>query len=150
MALDTSKVHPALVDATRLVYVEMLTDDQKATTVGLMTRAVGCFSAQGMNSRGVLTDNSSPFRSGEWLSSCTTLDLKPILTSPYTSRTNGNAERFSRTLLGVGAYGLAYQTSDERSRWLPRYLGIDNGRRCHMALGGLSPQQCLKRLLFAE
>lgn len=61
MALDTSKVHPALVDATRLVYVDMLTDDQMATTVGLMTRAVGCFSAQGMNSRGVLTDNTRPF-----------------------------------------------------------------------------------------
>jgi hypothetical protein len=48
------------------------------------------------------------------------------------------------------AYVIAYQTSSERNRWLPRYLGISNGQRCHMALGGLSPQQCLQRLLIAE
>jgi hypothetical protein len=45
---------------------------------------------------------------------------------------------------------MAFQTSEERNRWLPRYLGLYNGRRCHMALGGLSPQQCLQRLLIAE
>ncbi|WP_231596289.1 hypothetical protein [Synechococcus sp. CBW1108] len=43
-----------------------------------------------------------------------------------------------------------YQTSAERNCWLPRYLGIYNGIRCHMALGGLSDQQRLKRLLIAE
>jgi len=40
--------------------------------------------------------------------------------------------------------------SEERNRWLPRYLGIYNVTICHMALGGLSPQQCLQRLLIAE
>ncbi len=29
---------------------------------------------------------------------------------------------------------IAYQTSDERNNWLPHYLGIYNGSRCHMAL----------------
>ncbi len=38
------------------------------------------------------------------------------------------------------AYVIAYQTSEERNRWLTRYLGIYNGHRCHMALGGLTPQ----------
>ena len=45
---------------------------------------------------------------------------------------------------------MAFQTSEERKRWLPRYLTLYNDRRCHMALGGLSPQQCLQRLLLAE
>ncbi len=46
--------------------------------------------------------------------------------------------------------GLRHETSEERNRWLPRYLGIYNGHRFHMALGGLSPQQSLQRLLIAE
>lgn len=32
---------------------------------------------------------------------------------------------------------MAFQTSDERNQWLSRYLGIYNGRRCHMAVGGI-------------
>ena len=44
---------------------------------------------------------------------------------------------------------MAFQTSEERNCWVPRYLAIYNGRRCHMALGGLSPQQRLQ-LLLAE
>ncbi len=62
----------------------------------------------------------------------------------------GKAERFIKTLPGEWAYVIAYQTSDERNHWLPRYLGIYNGTKCHMALGGLSPQQFLQRLLIAE
>ncbi len=45
---------------------------------------------------------------------------------------------------------MPFQTSAERNSWLPRYLGLYNGHRCHMALGGLSPQQSLQRLLNAE
>jgi hypothetical protein len=38
---------------------------------------------------------------------------------------------------------MPFQTSEERKQWLPRYLKLYNLRRCHMALGGLSPQQRL-------
>jgi transposase InsO family protein len=71
-------------------------------------------------------------------------------TKACTPQTNGKAERFIKTLLAEWAYVIAYQTSEERNRWLPRSLGIDNSHRCHMALGGLSPQQCLQRLLITE
>lgn len=67
----------------------------------------------------------------------------------YTPQTNGKAERFIEPLLAEWAYVIAYQTSDERNCCLPRYLGIYIGNRCHVALGGLSPQQCLNRLLIA-
>ena len=62
----------------------------------------------------------------------------------------GKAERFSKTLLSEWAYAMPFQTSNERNSWLPRYLGLYNGRRFHMALGGLSPQQRLNQLLSAE
>jgi transposase InsO family protein len=130
--------------------VEVLSDEQKATTVGFLARAVGWFSEQGITCRRVLSDNGSSYRSGEWRKVCSVLDLKPIRTTPYTPRTNGKAERFIKTLLGEWAYAMPFQTSEERNqRWLPRYLGLYNKRRCHMALGGLSPQQCLQLLLVA-
>ncbi|EAQ74113.1 MULTISPECIES: integrase core domain-containing protein [unclassified Synechococcus] len=46
-------------------------------------------------------------------------------------------ERFIKTLLAEWAYVIAYQTSAELHHWLPRYLGIYNGHKCHMALGVL-------------
>ena len=42
---------------------------------------------------------------------------------------------------------MPFQTSEERNRWLPRYLAIYNRLRQHSALGGRSPQQRLKELL---
>ena len=93
------KVHVAVDDATRLVYVEVLPDEQKATTVGFLTRAVGWFNEQGITCHRILSDNGSAYRSGDWRKACRALDLKPIRTKPYTPRTNGKAERFIKTLL---------------------------------------------------
>lgn len=42
---------------------------------------------------------------------------------------------------------MPYGASLARNGLLPAYLLIDNGRRCHMALGGLTPQQRLAQLL---
>ena len=83
------KVHVAIDDATRLAYVEVLPDEQKATTVGFLARAVGWFSQQGITCQRVLSDNGSAYRSGAWRKACKTLDLRPIRTKPYTPRTNG-------------------------------------------------------------
>jgi transposase InsO family protein len=137
-------------------HVEVLTDEQKATTVGFLASAIGWFSEQGITCRRVLSDNGSAYRSGDWRKACRALDLKPICTRPHTPQTNGKAERFIKpqasaqqwTFLAEWAYVIAYQTSDERNRWLPRDLRIDSGIRCHMALGDLSPQQSLQRLLI--
>jgi hypothetical protein len=88
------KVHVAIEDATRLAYVEVLPDEQKATTVGFLARAVGWFSQQGITCRRVLSDNGSAYRSGAWRKACKTLDLRSTRTKPYTPRTNGKAERY--------------------------------------------------------
>jgi transposase InsO family protein len=143
-------VHVAVDDATRLAYVEVLPDEQQSTTVGFLVRAVGWFSEQGMPCRRILSDNGSAYRSGAWRKACRSMAIKPIRTKPYTPQTNGKAERFIKTLLNEWAYGMPFQTSNERNRWLPRYLGLYNSRRSHMALGGLSPQQRLNQLLNAE
>jgi len=42
---------------------------------------------------------------------------------------------------------MAFPNSEERNRWLPRYLSINNRLRKHSALGWLSPQQRPAELL---
>ena len=88
------KVHVAIDDATRLAYVEVLADEQKATTIGFLARAVGWFSEQGIICRRILSDNGPAYRSCSWRKACRALDLKPIRTKPYTPHTHGKAERF--------------------------------------------------------
>ncbi len=57
---------------------------------------------------------------------------------------------YIKMILTEWAYVIAYQTSSVRNHWLPRHLGVYNGQRCHIALGGLTPQQSLQRLLITE
>ena len=144
------KAHVAIDDATRLAYVEVLPDEKQATTVGFLLRAVAWFDGQGISCKRVLSDNGSAYRSKPWREACSALGLTPKRTRPYTPRTNGKAERFIKTLLAEWAYSMAFQTSTERSRWLPRYLAIYNGSRCHMALAGRTPFQQLGLLRATE
>ena len=100
--------------------------------------------------RRVLSDNGSAYRSKPWREACSALGLISKRTRPNSPQTNGKAERFIKTLLAEWAYSMAFQTSTERNRWLPRYLAICNGRRCHMALAGRTPFQQLGLLRATE
>ena len=141
------KVHVAIDDATRLAYVEVLADEQKPTVIGFLSRAVAWFNGQGVECRQVMSDNGPAYVSKAFAKACRTLGLRHIRTRPYTPRTNGKAERFIQTLCREWAYAMAFQNSEERNRWLPRYLAIYNRHRKHSALGWLSPQQRLVELL---
>ena len=141
------RVHVAIDDATRLAYVEVLADEQQATAIGFLTRAVVWFNGQGVECRQVMSDNGPAYLSRSFAKACKALGLKHIRTRPYTPRTNGKAERFIQTLCKEWAYAMAFQNSQERDNWLPRYLSIYNRLRKHSALGGRSPQQRLNELL---
>ena len=84
---------------------------------------------------------------GSSAKACRTLGLRHIRTRPYTPRTNGKAERFIQTLCREWAYAMPYQNSEERNRWLPRYLAIYNRLMKHSALDWRPPQQRLAELL---
>ena len=144
------KAHVVIDDATRLADAEVLPDEKQATTVGFLLRAVAWFDTQGITCKRVLSDNGSAYRSKPWREACIALSLTPKRTRPYTPRTNGKAERFIKTLLAEWAYSMPFQTSGERNQWLPRYLAIHNGRRCHMALAGRTPIQQLGWLRATE
>jgi len=144
------KAHLAVDEATRLAYVEVLPDEQKATTVGFLVRAVSWFNSQGISCRRVLSDNGSAYRSKQWRKACGAMGLKAKRTRAFRPQTNGKANRFIKTVQNEWAYGKPFASSDERRHWLPRYLSINNGRRCHMALAGRTPFQQLQRLRVTE
>jgi transposase InsO family protein len=141
------KVHVAVDDATRLAYVEVLVDEQKPTVIGFLSRAIAWFNSQGIECRRVMSDNGPAYVSKAFAKACRTLGFRHIHTRNYTPRTKGKAERFIQTLCKECAYAMAYPNSEERNRWLPRYLAIYNRLRKHSALGWRSPQQRLKELL---
>jgi len=98
----------------------------------------------------VLSDNGSAYRSKPCQLACEALGLTPKRTRPNTPRTNGKAERFIKTLESEWAYGMSFQSSAERNRWLSRYLAIYNRRRRPMALAGRTPFQELALLRATE
>jgi hypothetical protein len=65
-------------------------------------------------------------------------------------QTNRKAERFIKILLNEWAYGLSSQSSEERNRWLSRFLAIYNVCRCHMRLAGRIPFQQISLLQATE
>ena len=125
-------VHVAIDDATRLAYVEVLTDEKAITAIGFLRRAVAHYAAYGITVERLLTDNGSAYRSTIHAIACRALGIRHLRTRPYRPQTNGKAERFIRTLLGGWAYGAIYRSSDERNAALAGWLDFYN-RRHHTA-----------------
>lgn len=118
-------------DATRLAHVEVLSDEQKATTAGFLTKAVGWFNEQGITSRRILLGNGSANRAGDWRKACKVLDLNPIRTTPYRLRTNGKADRLIQPLCREWSYAIRFLASDERNCRPPRYLMLETTQVSH-------------------
>jgi transposase InsO family protein len=137
-------VHIAIDDATRLAYVEVLTDEKATSAAAFLRRAVAHFGGHGIRVQRVMTDNGACYRSIVHALACKALGLKHLRTRPYRPRTNGKAERFIRTLLAGWAYGAIYGTSAERAAALPGWLDFYNRRRPHGALSHQAPLQRLE------
>jgi transposase InsO family protein/transposase len=139
-------VHVAIDDATRLAYVEVLTDEKATTAIGFLRRAVEHYQARGITIERLITDNGSAYRSTIHAIACRTLRIRHLRTRPYRPQTNGKAERFIRTLLGGWAYGAVYRSSTERTAALNGWLDWYNTRRPHGALSHKPPIARLNEL----
>jgi len=136
-------VHVCVDDATRLAYVEVLSDEKGQTAVGFLQRAIAFYASHGITVHSVMTDNGACYRSIVHAVACRALGIRHLRTRPYRPRTNGKAERFIRTLLAGWAYGAIYGTSRERTAALDGWLWTYNHRRPH---GSLSHQPPAARL----
>jgi transposase InsO family protein len=132
-------VHVAIDDATRLAYVEVLSDEKAVTAIAFLRRAVEHFSSYGMTVEQLITDNGSAYRSTVHAIACRTLGIRHLRTRPYRPQTNGKAERFIRTMLGGWAYGAIYRDSAERIAALSGWLDFYNRQRPHGAIGHKPP-----------
>lgn len=94
-----------------------------------------------------MSHNGPNYNSRAFAKVCRILGVRHIRTNPYTSRTNGKAEMFIQMDCREWAYAMAFQNSEERNQWLPRYLSIFNRLRKHLALGWRSPHERLVELL---
>jgi transposase InsO family protein len=139
-------VHVCVDDATRLAYVEVLSDEKATTAVGFLGRAIAFYAAHGVSVERVMTDNGSAYRSTIHAFACRALGIRHLRTRPYRPRTNGKAERFIRTLLAGWAYGAIYGTSRERAAALDGWLWTYNHRRPHGALSHKPPIARLREL----
>ena len=132
-------VHVCVDDATRLAYVEVLSDEKAITVVGFLRRAVAFYRRHGITVERVMTDNGSGYRSALHAAACRAMGLRHLRTRPYRPRTNGKAERFIRTMLGGWAYGAIYASSPERTAALDGWLWHYNHDRPHGALSHKPP-----------
>jgi len=139
-------VHIAIDDATRLAYVEVLSDEKATTAVGFLRRAVEHYAGYGITVERLITDNGSPYRSTVHAIACRALGIRHVRTRPYRPQTNGKAERFIRTLLGGWAYGAIYRDSAERTAALAGWIDFYNRRRPHGALSHKPPIARLNEL----
>jgi transposase InsO family protein/transposase len=140
-------VHVAIDDATRLAYVEVLSDEKATTAVGFLRRAIAFYERHGIAVERVITDNGSPYRSTVHAITCRTLGVRHLRTRPYRPQTNGKAERFIRTMLAGWAYGAIYASSAEHTAAPDGWLWHYNHHRKHSALGRQPPITRLNNLL---
>jgi transposase InsO family protein len=136
-------VHVCVDDATRLAYVEVLSNEQAVTAIGFLRRAIAFYRRHGISVERVMTDNGPAYRSAIHAVACRAIGIRHLRTRPYRPRTNGKAERFIRTLLGGWAYGAIYASSAERTAALDGWIWTYNHRRPH---GSLSHKPPITRL----
>lgn len=140
------RVHVCVDDATRLAYVEVLSDEKARTAVGFLKRAVAFYAAHGIAVERVMTDNGPAYTSIAHAIACRAMKIRHIRTRPFRPRTNGKAERFIRTMLGGWAYGAIYRDSAQRTAALSGWLDFYNWRRPHGSLSHKPPGARLAEL----
>ncbi|WP_432941056.1 IS481 family transposase [Kribbella sp. CA-253562] len=135
----TSFVHTVIDDYSRLAYLEIHADENAATAIGVLRRAVAWYADHGVTIQRVLSDNGSAYKSHAWNDACTELGITPKRTRPYRPQTNGKIERFHRTLADGWAYARFYTSETQRRAALPGWLHFYNHHRPHSAIGGQPP-----------
>ena len=139
-------LHVCVDDYSRVVYVELLADEQGVTAAAFLARAAAHFAGRGVRIERVLSDNGSCYRSTDFAETCAQLQIVHSRTRPRRPQTNGKAERFIQSLLREWAYARLYTTSEERSTTLPTWINHYNYRRPHGSLNHQPPATRLNNL----
>jgi transposase InsO family protein len=143
-------IHTALDDRSRIVYSEILDDEQAVTAAAFWRRAASWFAALGVTCERVITDNGSCYRSGLWHRACAATNTTVKKTRPRRPQTNGKVERYHRILLEEWAYIRPWTSEAQRHAGYARFIHFYNHHRPHGALGWATPTSILGDNLPAE
>jgi transposase InsO family protein len=139
-------IHTALDDRTRIIYSEILNDEQATTAAAFWQRAAVWFAQQGITCERVITDNGSCYKSGLWHRACAATGTAVKKTRPRRPQTNGKVERYHRILLEEWAYIRPWTSERERVFGYDRFTHFYNSHRPHGALGWSTPTDTLTAL----
>ena len=143
-------IHTVVDDRSRLVYSEILDNEQAATAAGFWNRAAAWFIARGVTPKRVLTDNGSCYRSGLWHRACAATGTTVKKTRSRRPQTNGKVERFHRMLLEESAYIRHWSSETERHHAYTGFIHFYNHHRSHGSLGWATPASIIQDNLPAE
>jgi transposase InsO family protein len=132
-------VHVAIDDHSRVAFGTLQGDETGTSACRALLQALRYYASLGVRFRRLLTDNGACYKSRRFRRLCRRLGLKHRYTRPYSPRTNGKAERFIQTALREWAYARAYESSDQRGRYLPAWLHQYNWHRPHASLNYQPP-----------
>jgi len=139
-------LHSAIDDRTRVVYSEVLDDEQAWTAAGFWHRANVFYEALGIHVERVLSDNGPCYRSRAWRAALDATGITMKKTRPYRPQTNGKIERFHRILLEEWAYIRPWTSEAERHQHYERFCHFYNHHRSHGSLGWATPMDMLALL----
>lgn len=129
--------HVAIDDHSRVVYVEVHTNEKGDTCAKFITRAVDWFTNHDVTVERVMTDNARNYRTSRlFQQALINTGIKHLLTRPYRPQTNGKAERFNKTLLDEWAYDQPYTSNQQRLDSLSGWLHDYNWHRLHTEVNG--------------
>ena len=132
--------HACVDDHSRLAFAQVYDDERAPTVVAFVVDALAFYERHGIQVRRILTDNAWTYTKNRGLRELLACRrIEHWTTQPYRPRTNGKVERFHQTMAREWAYGVTYNSSNDRRRALPHWLQHYNERRPHSALGGRSP-----------
>ena len=137
-------LHTALDDRSRLVYSEILDNEQAATAAAFWRRAASWFAQQGIVCERVITDNGACYRSGLWHRACAETGTTVKKTRPRRPQTNGKVERYHRILLEEWAYIRPWTSEAQRHAGYQRFVHFYNHHRSHGALGWATPASIVR------
>ena len=133
-------LHTAIDDHTRLAFIDRCDDEKGATAARFLRRMVDHYAALGIHVEAILSDNALAYRrSTQFRATAAELGIRQHFIRPGRPWTNGKAERLNRTLATEWAYSRVWNSNEERTAALPRWLDYYNLERPHLGIGGQRP-----------
>jgi transposase InsO family protein len=132
-------VHVAIDDHSRIAAATVQPNQQAGSAVAALEATLIWYARLGIHFKAILTDNGPCYRSRQFAHACHKAGIRHRRTKPYTPRTNGKAERFIQTALREWAYACSYDSSQQRTNMLPKWLHTYNWHRPHASLNQHPP-----------